>query len=114
MSYLQEYSKKIIDMTANYYKKCGNRYHGVCVSLKIDRVKWLGTSTNCVRLCHICISSNILTLAAKLTSLNESFENKVSTGLEYAIPKAIEKFAEMETNLVFREIFLRKCCADLG
>ena len=47
------------DMTAICCEKCGNWYHGVCVSLKIDEVKWLGAARNCVWLCEICISSNI-------------------------------------------------------
>ena len=77
-------------------RKCGNWYHGVCVSLKVDEVKWLGASRNCVWLCDICISSNIFTTDAKLTSVLESFGNNISTVLENAIPKAIEKVAEME------------------
>ena len=88
------------DMTANCYKKCVKWCHGFCVSLKIDEVKWLGVSRRCVCLCDICISSNISTTDAKLTSVFESVENKVSTVLENAIPKAIEKVAEMETNSV--------------
>ena len=35
------------DMTAICCEKCGNWYHGILVSLKIDEVKWLGASRNC-------------------------------------------------------------------
>ena len=77
------------DMTAICCEKCGSWYHGVCVSLKIDGVKWLGASRNCVWLCDICISSNIFTNDAKLTSVLESVEIKISTVLENAISKVI-------------------------
>ena len=48
----------------------------------------------------ISISSNFFTTDAKLTSVHESFENKISTVLENAIPKAIEKVAKMEPSSV--------------
>ena len=93
-------SVKNDDMTAICCEKCGNWYHGVCVSRKIDEVKWLRASRNCVWLCEISISSNIFTTDAKITSVLESFENKILTVLDNAIPKAIETVAEMEPDSV--------------
>ena len=48
----------------------------------------------------ISISSNFFTTDAKLTSVHESFENKISIVLENAISRAIEKVAKMEPNSV--------------
>ena len=60
----------------------------------------MAESRNCVWLCDICISSNIFTTDAKLTSVLESVKNKISTVLENAIPKVIEKVAEKEYDSV--------------
>ena len=54
--------------------ECVKWFHGQCVSLSDDEVKWLGSRTNCLWMCDACLESNspILPEAKSLSLLNDN------------------------------------------
>ena len=75
---------------------CNSWFHGDCVGLSIDSVKWLGTQRNCLWCCYACLDKGDCLIGAsakteaKLNSLFNSFSTKVNTSISELIPKAIK------------------------
>ena len=75
---------------------CNSWFHGDCVGLSIDSVKWMGTQRNCLWCCDACLDKVDCLIGAsakteaKLKSLFNSFSTKVNTSISELIPKAIK------------------------
>ena len=80
-------------------EKCSMWFHGVCVSLTVDEVVWLGNKKNCLWICDRYINSTVYESKAKLNSFIEKHENhfqnetmpKIISKIETTVPKIVEE-----------------------
>ena len=99
--------KKVVkddDTSAIGCSSCGKWVHGSCAGLSDMEVIWLGTKSNVVWLCDTCVNANKIcatpTTEAKLTSIRDTFSEKLESNISNLVPKLIkETLPDMNQNV---------------
>ena len=86
------------DVSAIGWEKCGNCFHGACVSLSADKVSWMGKIENCIWVFDNCLEVDIFkyeakfcTIFNKATDLINNIKSTVLPTLECETPRINEK-----------------------
>ena len=86
------------DKSAISCGKCELWFHGLCVSLSVDDVDWLGARKNCKWICDTCDSDQLFPSEAKLTKTLD--ENKIADKVAVALSATVcPKMQILITNL---------------
>ena len=93
------------DATAIGCEKCGNWFHGACVSLSADEVSWMGKIKNCRWICDHCLEMDTFKYESKFcsmfneaTDLINNIKSTVLSTVECEIPRSIEKSLTAQIN----------------